>query len=165
VIYTGTESMWGFVSQGMIADGRTPNANIERRTPMKTRRRSDRRLFLCSDHGSGRRSVLQRGAAGPQSGMSRDWRPMEVLRWVSRQSPHAHALERRDEYRRWQPSGTRSTATTFFAHRSHTLLDRERWIDPVVSKGGQRALDKLRAQFPQGWIDERPGENGVSRFA
>ena len=37
----------------------------------------------------------------------------------------------------------------------NTLADRERWVDVDKIKSGRKAYDKLKASFPDGWIEER----------
>lgn len=44
----------------------------------------------------------------------------------------------------------------FLAFTDHnTLADRERWVEVEKTKGGKKAYDKLKARFPEGWVDER----------
>jgi len=42
----------------------------------------------------------------------------------------------------------------------NTLANRERWVEIDKTKGGRLAYDKLKARFPENWIDERM-TNGV----
>ncbi len=37
----------------------------------------------------------------------------------------------------------------------NTLADKERWVEIDQSKGGRKAFDKLKTQFPTGWVEER----------
>ena len=44
----------------------------------------------------------------------------------------------------------------FLALTDHNVLaNYERWIDVDMSKGGREAYDKLKARFPENWVDER----------
>lgn len=83
------------------------------------------------------------------------------LRWY-RGNLHTHTLwSDGDDYPEMVALWYKEHGYDFLCFTDHnTLLDRERWIDTENSKGGETALTKLRAQFPQGWIEERPGENG-----
>lgn len=42
----------------------------------------------------------------------------------------------------------------------NTLADRERWVDIEKSKGGKTAFEKLKKNFPDGWIVERTTAEG-----
>ncbi|MGE5193778.1 MAG: PHP domain-containing protein [Deltaproteobacteria bacterium] len=49
----------------------------------------------------------------------------------------------------------------FLSFSDHnTLLNRERWIDALKNKGGRVALEKLKARFPDGWVEERTNDKG-----
>lgn len=44
----------------------------------------------------------------------------------------------------------------FLGFTDHNVLaDKERWIDVEKSKGKQKAFDKLKQKFPDGWVEER----------
>jgi hypothetical protein len=45
----------------------------------------------------------------------------------------------------------------FLCFTDHNVLstNRENWKDVLNTKGGQQAYDKLKARFPEGWVDER----------
>lgn len=42
----------------------------------------------------------------------------------------------------------------------NTLLDKERWIDVLKSRGELDAYEKLKARFTEGWIEEKISEEG-----
>lgn len=49
----------------------------------------------------------------------------------------------------------------FLVYTDHnTLADRERWVDVSKSKGGKDALEKLKKNFPEGWVTERTTADG-----
>lgn len=49
----------------------------------------------------------------------------------------------------------------FLAFTDHnTLLDKERWIDVAKSKGGEKAFERLKTRFPDGWVQERSSDAG-----
>lgn len=83
------------------------------------------------------------------------------LRWF-RGNLHTHTLwSDGDAYPESVALWYREHGYDFLGFTDHnTLLDRERWIDAEKNRGGQVALDRLRAEFPQGWIEERPGKEG-----
>jgi hypothetical protein len=87
------------------------------------------------------------------------------LRWY-RGNLHTHTLwSDGDDYPEMVALWYKEHGYDFLCFTDHnTLLDRERWIDTAKNKGGETALAKLRAQFPQGWIEERPGENGTKEI-
>lgn len=87
------------------------------------------------------------------------------LRWY-RGNLHTHTLwSDGDDYPEMVALWYREHDYDFLGFTDHnTLLDRERWIDAAKNKGGETALAKLRTQFPQGWIEERPGENGTKEI-
>ena len=47
----------------------------------------------------------------------------------------------------------------------NTLANKERWVEIDKSKGGRKAFDKLKAQFPEGWVEERTKVNEVTKVA
>jgi hypothetical protein len=45
----------------------------------------------------------------------------------------------------------------------NTLADKERWVEIDKSKGGRKAFDKLKARFPEGWVEERMTVNQATK--
>ena len=82
------------------------------------------------------------GAPSPHSVLAAEGE----LRWY-RGNIHTHTLwSDGDDYPEMVALWYRERDYDFLCFTDHnTLLDRERWIDPLASKGGQPALDKLRA--------------------
>src|SRR5262245_33262473 len=85
-----------------------------------------------------------------------------ALRWY-RGNIHTHTLwSDGDDYPEMVALWYKEHGYQFLCFTDHnTLLKRQRWIDPLESKGKQQALDKLRARFPDGWIEQRTSEAGV----
>lgn len=49
----------------------------------------------------------------------------------------------------------------FLSFSDHnTLLRHDRWIDAKAKTSGRQALEKLRARFPENWLEERIGAKG-----
>jgi hypothetical protein len=82
------------------------------------------------------------------------------LRW-SKGNMHTHSLwSDGDDYPEMIAKWYRDHDYQFLVFTDHnTLLNKERWIDTVKNKGGEKAFTKLRAAgFPEGWIETRKGE-------
>jgi hypothetical protein len=93
------------------------------------------------------------------------WTPAEVLaadnpfKWY-RGNLHTHTLwSDGDDYPEMVALWYKDHGYDFLSFSDHnTLLKQERWIDVINNKGGQRAFDKLKARFPQDWIEERKND-------
>jgi hypothetical protein len=74
---------------------------------------------------------------------------------------HTHTLwSDGDDYPEMVALWYRDHGYDFVSFSDHnTLWRKEKWIDPEL-KGGSIAYNKLKAQFPNGWIDERTTEVG-----
>jgi hypothetical protein len=93
------------------------------------------------------------------------WSPAETLaadnpfKWY-RGNIHTHTLwSDGDDYPEMVALWYKDHGYDFLSFSDHnTLLKQERWIDPIKNKGGQAAFDKLKARFPQDWIEERTND-------
>ncbi|HTI50578.1 MAG TPA: hypothetical protein VL475_06500, partial [Planctomycetaceae bacterium] len=105
--------------------------------------------------------LLLRQMAVPEAAGQRVLAAERGLQWY-RGNLHTHTLwSDGDAYPETVALWYKEHGYDFLCFTDHnTLLDRERWIDALKNRGGQVALDRLRAEFPQGWIEERPGEDG-----
>ncbi|HTE18162.1 MAG TPA: hypothetical protein VK689_07250, partial [Armatimonadota bacterium] len=70
---------------------------------------------------------------------------------------HTHSLwSDGDDYPEMITDWYRSHGYHFLALSDHNvLLQGQRWIDPVKSRGGIAALERYRARFGPGWVEER----------
>jgi hypothetical protein len=84
-----------------------------------------------------------------------------TLRWF-KGNLHTHTLwSDGDDYPEMVALWYKDRGYDFLSFSDHnTLLNRERWIDALKNKGGRIALEKLKARFPDGWVQERRGERG-----
>lgn len=87
-----------------------------------------------------------------------------VFKWY-RGNIHTHTLwSDGDDFPEMVALWYRDRGYDFLSFSDHnTLLRSERWINPINSKGGQRAFDKLNAQFPQDWVETRTNDEGVQQ--
>lgn len=78
------------------------------------------------------------------------------LKWF-RGNMHTHSLwSDGDDYLESIALWYREHHYDFLVFTDHNVLaDKERWIDVEKSKGQQRAFDKLKQKFPDGWIEQR----------
>ena len=82
------------------------------------------------------------------------------LKWY-RGNLHTHTYwSDGDDYPEMIAQWYRDRQYDFLCFTDHNVLaDRERWIDVAKSKGGQKAYDKLKEKFPEGWAEERIRED------
>jgi hypothetical protein len=85
----------------------------------------------------------------------------ETLRWY-KGNIHTHTLwSDGDDYPEMVALWYKERGYDFLSFSDHnTIMDHERWIDARKNLGGRVALDKLRARFPENWVEERVGERG-----
>jgi hypothetical protein len=78
------------------------------------------------------------------------------LKWY-RGNLHTHSLwSDGDDYLESIALWYRDHEYDFLCFTDHnTLANRERWVDVEKNKGGQIAFDKLKAKFPDDWVEER----------
>lgn len=78
------------------------------------------------------------------------------LKWY-RGNLHTHSLwSDGDDYLESIALWYREHNYDFLGFTDHNILaDKERWIDVEKSKGKQKAFDKLKQKFPDGWVEER----------
>ena len=102
-------------------------------------------IGCCLNHRGGCRIVAAETlqAAGP-------------LKWY-RGNLHTHShWSDGDDYLEMIALWYREHSYDFLMFTDHnTLADKERWVEIDKSKGGRQAFDKLKAKFPEGWVDER----------
>lgn len=79
-----------------------------------------------------------------------------AMKWY-RGNLHTHSLwSDGDDYLESIALWYREHNYDFLGFTDHNVLaDKERWIDVEKSKGKQKALDKLKQKFPDGWVEER----------
>src|SRR6476660_1787292 len=84
-----------------------------------------------------------------------------VFKWY-RGNIHTHTLwSDGDDYPEMVALWYREHGYDFLSFSDHnTFLDHERWIAPLALKCGQRSYDKLKARFPEDWVEERTNANG-----
>lgn len=82
------------------------------------------------------------------------------LKWY-RGNLHTHSLwSDGDDYLESIAMWYRDHTYNFLAFTDHNVLaDKERWIDVEKSKGKQKAFEKLKEKFPNGWVEERKTED------
>src|SRR5258708_1237227 len=110
--------------------------------------------FICGP-------LLWSNRRGEQAGS-----PVEALaadntyKWY-RGNIHTHTLwSDGDDYPEMVALWYKDRGYDFLSFSDHnTLLKQDRWIDVIQNKGGQQAFDKLKARFPQDWIEERTNDN------
>ena len=78
------------------------------------------------------------------------------LKWY-RGNLHTHSLwSDGDDYLESIALWYREHNYDFLAFTDHNILaEKERWIDVEKTKGKQQAFDKLKQNFPNGWVEER----------
>lgn len=78
------------------------------------------------------------------------------LKWY-RGNIHTHSLwSDGDDYPEMIALWYKERDYDFLCFTDHNVLPTaQRWIDVLKSAGGQQAYDKLKARFPDGWVDER----------
>lgn len=83
------------------------------------------------------------------------------LRWY-RGNIHTHTLwSDGDDYPEMVALWYKEHGYDFLSFSDHnTFLDHERWIAPLALKCGQKSYDKLKARFPEDWVEERTNANG-----
>jgi len=81
------------------------------------------------------------------------------LRWY-KGNLHTHTLwSDGDDYPEMVALWYKERGYDFLCFTDHNvLLDFEKWTDVAKNKGKQTAYDKLKARFPDGWIDERKSD-------
>lgn len=97
-----------------------------------------------------------------------EWSPAQTLaaenpfKWY-RGNLHTHTLwSDGDDYPEMVALWYKEHGYDFLSFSDHnTLLRQERWIDVVKSRGGQRAFGKLKARYPNDWIEQRTSEKGL----
>ncbi|MSR60212.1 MAG: hypothetical protein EXS05_21665 [Planctomycetaceae bacterium] len=84
------------------------------------------------------------------------------LRWY-KGNLHTHTLwSDGDDYPEMVALWYKERGYDFLGFSDHnTLLRRERWIDAVNNKGGERALEKMLKRFPQDWVEQHRNEQGA----
>lgn len=78
------------------------------------------------------------------------------LRWY-RGNIHTHSLwSDGDDYLEMITLWYKEHDYNFLCFTDHNVLaNKERWTDVLKNKGKQQAYDKLKARFPEDWVDER----------
>ncbi len=78
------------------------------------------------------------------------------LKW-HRGNMHTHShWSDGDDYLEMIALWYREHSYDFLVFTDHnTLANKERWVGIDTSKGGRQAFDKLKARFPEGWVEER----------
>ena len=78
------------------------------------------------------------------------------LKW-HRGNMHTHShWSDGDDYLEMIALWYREHSYDFLVFTDHnTLANKERWVEIEKSKGGRKAFDKLKAKFPEGWVEER----------
>ena len=86
------------------------------------------------------------------------------LKW-HRGNLHTHShWSDGDDYLEMIALWYREYSYDFLVFTDHnTLADKERWVEIDKSKGGRKAFDKLKAKFPESWVEERTSVNGVTK--
>ncbi len=104
-------------------------------------------LIALSDRSSAPANAQTLQATGP-------------LKWY-RGNLHTHSLwSDGDDYLESIALWYRDHNYDFLGFTDHNVLaDKERWIDVEKSKGKQQAFEKLKQQFPNGWVEERKTED------
>src|SRR4029077_11032378 len=95
------------------------------------------------------------------------WSPAETLaadfpfKWY-KGNIHTHTLwSDGDDYPEMVALWYKARGYDFLSFSDHnTIMDHERWIKAHRNLGGRVAFDKLKARFPEGWIEERVSERG-----
>jgi hypothetical protein len=84
-----------------------------------------------------------------------------TLKWF-KGNIHTHTLwSDGDDYPEMVALWYKERGYDFLSFSDHnTLLNRERWIDKLKNRGGRVAFEKLKARFPDDWVEERPGDKG-----
>jgi hypothetical protein len=83
------------------------------------------------------------------------------LKWY-RGNLHTHShWSDGDDYLEMIAIWYREHGYDFLGFTDHnTLADKERWVEVEKTRGGQPAYDKLKARFPENWVEERTRETG-----
>ncbi len=78
------------------------------------------------------------------------------LKWY-RGNLHTHShWSDGDDYLEMIALWYRDHGYDFLGFTDHnTLADHDRWVDIDKTRGGRKAFDKLKARFPQDWVEER----------
>ena len=78
------------------------------------------------------------------------------LQWY-RGNMHTHSLwSDGDDYLEMIGLWYREHSYDFLVYTDHnTLANKDRWVEVEKNKGGRKAFDKLKAKFPEGWVEER----------
>ena len=95
---------------------------------------------------------------GPHAAMAEELRAGEGRTWY-RGNMHTHShWSDGDDYLESIGLWYRNEGYDFLVFTDHNVLaDKERWVDIEKAKGGQKAYDKLKKNFPD-WIEERTVE-------
>jgi hypothetical protein len=82
------------------------------------------------------------------------------LRWF-KGNVHTHTLwSDGDDYPEMVALWYKEHGYDFLSFSDHnTLLDREFWSDALKNKGGRKAFNRLKARFPDNWVNERTGND------
>ena len=82
------------------------------------------------------------------------------LKWY-RGNLHTHShWSDGDDYLEMIALWYREHGYDFLGFTDHnTLADKERWVDIAKTRGGKRAFEKLKARFPNDWVDERTNDD------
>jgi len=92
----------------------------------------------------------------PTTGAAEILQAAGPLKWY-RGNLHTHShWSDGDDYLEMIALWYREHSYDFLVFTDHnTLADKERWVEIDKSKGGRKAFDKLKAKFPEGWVEER----------
>jgi hypothetical protein len=84
-----------------------------------------------------------------------------TLKWF-KGNIHTHTLwSDGDDYPEMVALWYKERGYDFLSFSDHnTLLNRQRWTDVLKNKGGRVAYEKLKARFPDEWVDERVDAQG-----
>ena len=79
-----------------------------------------------------------------------------TLKWY-RGNLHTHSLwSDGDDYTEMIALWYRDHGYDFLCFSDHnTIAGREKWVEVAKTRGGVRAYEKLKAKFPENWIDEK----------
>lgn len=107
-------------------------------------------LFICAA------ALFLFARPGVETAAARTLEANGELRWY-KGNMHTHSLwSDGDDYPEMIADWYKTRGYDFLVFTDHnTLLDRERWIDVEKTKGKKVAYDKLKARFPEGWVNER----------
>ena len=121
-----------------------------------THSKSLRRLLLSVLVASACCVLIGLAARTPTAATAQTLQAGGPLKWY-RGNLHTHSLwSDGDDYLESIALWYREHNYDFLAFTDHNVLaNKERWIDVENSKGHQAAFDKLKAKFPNGWVEQR----------